>query len=257
MALMNRQTLKNYFKKGNSPDEMHFAHLIDSMVNIVEDGIGRGVDDGFRISPQGYSKKLISFFENPRNTTPSWYISLNESNQKSLTFNENEEGARFTLKEGGNVGIGTPNPIHTLEVRGSAAFDTRLGSFARGAVPGDGKWHNLISGLDEIQAFEVMARIRGRKGSGKYAISHAIALSAFGGKGSSPSIRVTSASYGGFFNKLQLRWSGEVNNYALQVRTRRHYGLNDQDGQPFMIHFHITRLWSEEDQDQINSNFFI
>lgn len=256
MALVNRQTLKNYFKKGSSPNEMHFAHLIDSTVNIVEDGIGRGVDDGFRIAPQGYSKKLISFFQNARNRTPSWFIGFNDS-KDGLAFHDNEEESRLILKEGGKIGIGTDHPMHQLEVKGTAAFDTRSGSYARGIVPADGQWHNLLTDLDDIQGFEIMARARGRKGSGKYSIAHAIALSTFGGRGSSSKIRITNAHYGGFFNRIQMRWSGQVNNYNLQIRTRRHYGLNDQTGDPYFIVYNLTRLWNEEEINQVNANFYL
>ena len=89
-----------------------------------------------------------------------------------------------------------------------------------------------------------MAQISGKKGSGRYAIAHAIALATFGGYLSKWSIRKTAANYGGFLNQLQFRWTGSVNNYALQVRTRRHYGLNDQNAEPYQIKFHVTQLWS-------------
>ena len=49
MAILNRITLKNFFRKGSVPTETNFADLIDSSINIVEDGIGRSIDDGFRI----------------------------------------------------------------------------------------------------------------------------------------------------------------------------------------------------------------
>mgnify|MGYP003309971067 CR=1 FL=1 len=39
MALINRQTLKNYFQKGGFATEKHFVDLIDSSLNIVDDGI--------------------------------------------------------------------------------------------------------------------------------------------------------------------------------------------------------------------------
>ena len=64
MAILNRITLKNFFRKGSVPTETNFADLIDSSINIVEDGIGRSVEDGFRIAPMGYSKRLLSFYEN-------------------------------------------------------------------------------------------------------------------------------------------------------------------------------------------------
>lgn len=257
MAILNRQALKNFFRKGSSPNEMHFSHLIDSMVNIVEDGIGREADAGFRLTPQGYSSKLMSFFENARNTTPSWSFSLNDEGVNGLRINEAEEGPRLTFKEGGNIGIGTHNPMHRLEVKGAAAFDTRVGSFARGAVPGDGQWHDIISGLDALQAFEVVAGIKGRKGSGKYALSHVLAISTYGGRGSRSRIRKTGAAYGSFWNRLRFRWHGDIHDFSLQVKTRRHFGLQEDTGMPFPINFHVTRLWSEEDIDSINRHLYV
>jgi hypothetical protein len=124
-------------------------------------------------------------------------------------------------------------------------MDARKGTFKIGQVPGDAKWHNILEELDGIHAFEIMAQISGKKGSGRYAIAHAIALATFGGYLSKWSIRKTAANYGGFLNQLQFRWKGEVNNYALQVRTRRHYGLNDQNAEPYAIRFNVTQLWSD------------
>jgi len=46
MALLNRQSLINYFKKGSAPSERHFADLIESTVNIVDDGISREGENG-------------------------------------------------------------------------------------------------------------------------------------------------------------------------------------------------------------------
>ena len=51
--------------------------------------------------------------------------------------------------------------------------------------------------------------------------------------------------YSNFFNKLSFRWVGEMHNYQLQVRTRRHYGVNEVDGKPYQIKFNISRFFSE------------
>ena len=244
MAILNRITLKNFFRKGSVPTETNFADLIDSSINIVEDGIGRSVEDGFRIAPMGYSKRLLSFYENSQKSIPDWFISLNDGSSKGLTFHQSDNDHRLVLKNGGNIGIGISNPTSKLEVKGCIGMDARKGTFAEGQVPGDAKWHDIIAELDEIQAFEVMAQISGKRGSGRYAIAHAIALATFGGYLSKWSIRKTAANYGGFLNRLQFRWTGTVNNYALQVRTRRHYGLNDQNAEPYQIKFHVTKLWS-------------
>jgi hypothetical protein len=83
-----------------------------------------------------------------------------------------------------------------------------------------------------------MART-GLKGSGRFAIMHAIALSAYGHSRSR--IRRTCAHYGFFWNKLKLRWKGSTHNYSLQLRSNSNFG----SGVP--IHYSITRLWDDEE----------
>ena len=117
MAILNRITLKNFFRKGSVPTETNFADLIDSSINIVEDGIGRSVEDGFRIAPMGYSKRLLSFYENAQKSKPDWFISLNDGNSKGLAFHESDSENRLVLKNGGNIGIGISNPTSKLEVK--------------------------------------------------------------------------------------------------------------------------------------------
>jgi hypothetical protein len=117
----------------------------------------------------------------------------------------------------------------------------RIGTLLQGEVAGDGKWHDIIRKLDKPSAFEVMAKIDGRKGSGKYAIAHAIAINTFGGRSSFGKIRKTDASYG-FFNRLKFRWSGELYNYSLQVKTASHFGTDEKTDQPYPIQFQVTGL---------------
>ena len=63
MPLQNRNTLKSFFRKGQLPQETHFKDLVDSMVNKVDDGMTKTIDDGLMLSPIGTSTKLISFFK--------------------------------------------------------------------------------------------------------------------------------------------------------------------------------------------------
>lgn len=64
MAMKDRNTLKNYFRKGNLPSEANFENLIDSSVNKIDDGFSKTEDEGLMLSNIGESEKIISFYEN-------------------------------------------------------------------------------------------------------------------------------------------------------------------------------------------------
>jgi hypothetical protein len=149
MALLNRQSLINYFKKGSAPSERHFADLIESTVNIVDDGISREGENGFRITPIGRSKRLISFYKNFKQIHPEWSINLDKEQNGGLAFQEEEKKPVLVLKNGGNVGIDEENPKSKLDVNGVITSKGRVSSLLVGEVPGDGKWHTMIDGLKE------------------------------------------------------------------------------------------------------------
>jgi hypothetical protein len=245
MALLNRQSLINYFKKGSAPSERHFADLIESTVNIVDDGISREGENGFRITPIGRSKRLISFYKNFKQIHPEWSINLDKEQNGGLAFQEEEKKPLLVLKNGGNVGIDEENPKSKLDVNGVITSKGRVSSLLVGEVPGDGKWHTMIDELKEPCAFEMVVKIDGEKGSGRYAIAHLIALNTYGGSSSYGKINLTNSHYGGGYfsrNKLEFRWSGSLYNYCLQVKTGRHYGLNPTSGEPYPIKFSIGSL---------------
>lgn len=252
--LLNRESLKSLFTKGKFPSENHFAHLIDSSVNKVEDGFGKSPEDGLQLSPQGKRTQLISVYETLDRPHPDWQINLEkEGGEKGLSFDQvtiNEENevtteSRLFLGENGNVGVHTSKPWAPFEVNGTAGFKTRVGTYRYGYVPGDGQWNKILCGLTGVQAFEVVARIDGIKNRGKYAITHAIALSAFGGKLSRKRIKQTRAYYGWYWNRIELRWTGDIYDYNLEVRTNQPYG-NDEYGNLIPIKYHITKLWDDQ-----------
>jgi len=252
--ILNRDSLKQLFRKGKSPSENHFAHLIDSSLNKMEDGISKTAAEGLQLSPQGAFDQVLSVYERMDLPLPAWQIKLLRQNDaQGLSFekieknadNEPEANSRLFLANDGKIGINTTTPWAPVEVKTTLGVKTRIGTHTYGQVPGDGEWHPILSNLTGLQSFEVVARIKGPAGRAKYAITHAIALRAFGGKSSRSKIAQTRTYYGWFWNRLELRWSGSVYDYALEVRTRQHYGF-DEDGEMSMIKFHVTNLWDEQ-----------
>lgn len=241
MNLKNRETLKEFFKKGKMPAEGNFEALIDSMVNRIDDGFSKDMENGLMLSPEGSSKNLIGFFRSIEQKSAVWTMAIDaDDKHRGLCFHETGQhgGVRLFLQEGGNVGVGTIAPAYTLDVNGLAGMKGRVGTFASGTIPADGKWHNVLSDLNGCQAFEVLARV-GQPGKGRYALMHATAASTFGR--SHDKIERMQAHYGWWWNKLKIRWTGDTFSYGLQVRSRRNYGKDNP------IHFHITKLWGDEE----------
>ncbi len=238
---LNRDSLKEMFRNGSRPTEGNFSSLIESMVNKVDDGISKNLKDGLILSPEGEeSDRLISFYSNLQNSKPNWSFEMDPRKQNGLRIssplNQKNKTSLF-LSESGNVGVATETPRTPLEVNGIIAEKGRIGTHVVSAVPANGKWHNILTGLDGCKGFEIMAQV-GKKKKGRYALVKATALSTFGKSRSK--IQCVQAHYGWWWNKIAFRFTGDTHNYSLQIKTRSNYGPDEQ------IRFFITRLWDDE-----------
>ncbi|MDB4533906.1 hypothetical protein N9242_03470 [Vicingaceae bacterium] len=232
MAEKNRASLKNLFLKGNIPKEHDFQTLIDSSINKVDDGISKSKGEGFKILAEGVNGELMSFYDNVKDLNPNWYINQkSEDGNEGLNIGEPNSGSRLFIEKGGNVGIGNTRPSTKLDVNGLITSQGRVGSYTYGELPANGEWHDVLSDLNEYNAFEIVATT-GKKGA--HAIMHAIAVATYGK--SKPGISKTMGWFGSFRNKLDLRWTGTYFNYRLQVRTKSNYG------EGVLIKYNISKL---------------
>jgi hypothetical protein len=259
MTLFTRESLKNFFRKGKFPSQVHFSHLIESTVNKLDDGFSKSEKDGLMVAPQGQSQQLLSFFKQLNDTHPEWQINFKEVDQQmglniesvsTDEFGETKTHSWIFLDKKGAIGLNTQKPKHLLDVNGTVGMNTRVGSFLAGQVDGDGKWKPILTNLRGLQAFEVVARIKGPSKRGRYAFTHAIALSTFGRSRSK--VKQIRAHYGWFWNRISLKWDSNWDAdakewmHSLLIRTHTHYGNQDETGKPFPIQFHITRLWDDK-----------
>lgn len=233
MSIQNRNTLKEFFKKGQLPSETHFNDLIDSLINKVDDGLSKTIEDGLMLSPIGSAQKLISFYKSIEEKNPAWSFDINRG-EGDLSLNNHLGDTLITFTNKGNIGINNNNPQQALDIRGNIICSGRLGNKYTGKVLGDGKWHKILTALNGCHALEIVAGI-GKKKTGRYALLHAFALSTFGK--SNNKIDVRQAYYGIRSNKLELKWSGSTYDFNLEIRTRNSY-----DGD-YYIHYFISDLW--------------
>jgi len=250
MAQQNRKTLKEYFKAGNIPTEDNFSDLIDSMINIRNDGINRSQMHGFHVETTGEKNRLLSFFRSEDTRKPIWVIDMDTAgsaiNFQHADVSENSENApsRFTITNDGRIGVKNTSPLYEMDVNGTLCCSGRLGNYSNDVsarlIPADGEWHELLENLHGCQAFEIMAGV-GRARTGKYALMHAVAMNIYGNRGK---IRYTQSTYMSRNNAIRLKWSGNKKGFTLKMRTMCDYG--ETDAGIINVQYSITKLWFDQ-----------
>ncbi|WP_047237051.1 hypothetical protein [Chromobacterium subtsugae] len=260
MTSRSRESLKRFFREGSMPSENHFADLIDSMLNMSDEGFRKTVQHGFEVyAPQGHDA-LLSFFRDQDPEVPVWRAELGGTHDalqlrgRPRVSGEAlggvlEEPSLLCLTQDRRVGIGTDAPQTELDVVGVLRSAGRRGAYERKlALPiwADGQWQDLTDQLEGCQAFEVMAGA-GHRGHGRFGLLHAIAVNTYNPTlgwldwfNRKRGIRYTHGYYSRRCDKLQLRWlgsSGRAASYRLQIRTGCDFGKNVR------IQAELTQLW--------------
>ncbi|WP_292916570.1 hypothetical protein [Nitrosomonas sp.] len=232
------------------PSEVAFADLIDSTLNLIDDGFDRTVEDGLKVSQLG-DGKLMSFYQNMATLSAMWSVGIDKATT-NLSFGNQSNPHVLTLSSIGpvdpdsagaakmGVGINTAIPRFELDVAGTIASYGRVGQRGELAVPADGNWHDVTEMLTGCQAFEVVAGVGGKDADGKFALMHAFALNTYNTKGH---ITYHQSHYGAKCNRLELRWQNGENvenfEYKLQLRVEASYGDN------IWVNYYMTRLWHD------------
>ena len=251
MAKRNRITLKQFFQRGALPTESQFHDLIDSNLNMVDEGFDRSAEYGVEISPLGDKPTLLSFYRDQQDGKPAWTIRHDEK-RENLLVEVPGEAPTLSVAPGHRVGINKPNPLHELDVDGIVASHGRMG--VQGRVLANGQWHVIVGGLSGCHAFEVVAGT-GKKRTGHYALMHAFAVNAFNPRGwffnfLNLKRRITyhQAYYRSMRSKLKLRWRPADTRAGLQQHPLYQLELrsNFDFGPEIYIQYNITRLWFDD-----------
>lgn len=233
MAKRNRQTLKKSFSKGQKPSERDFENLIDSTLNILDDGFSKSPESGIELSPLiGEKRVVMSVFRESGNPNPEWEISIGTAGElKICQFGKDNSIPAIVLHTDGSIEIGSERS--NVILKGQLASPGRKGTYIEDSVPADGQWHDMSEDMEGVCALEVVAAA-GRRHSGKHAVLVAMATHCFGARAKIKNIR---SCYGMFGNKIKLRWVKHGLACRLQIKTIFNYGEDMQ------IHFQVSRLW--------------
>jgi hypothetical protein len=240
----NRETLLTMF---HDPD---LKDLVASSINKLSDGIDTDSVNGLKLEARGTQQRLLSFYKKIQEKAPVWDIAFStDKKTEGLNFAERGE-SRLFLQNGGNIGVGTTQPLFKMQVEGMVSMQGRVGTFASGQIPADGVWHIILNNLDGCQGFEIMAHINDDS-TARFALTHAILLMS-NKKGSKNRIRSVDAAsswlWGWLFNKIRFKWTldeqfstNDAPRYCLAIRSRTRFGM--PGGAMMNVFYRVTKLW--------------
>lgn len=266
----SRATLKAHFQTGSLPEQQHFEALIDSCLNLREDGFSRTDSDGWRIHSQAQHDGLLSFHRDSADSEPLWSAGFAKGTDRWVLRSGDATGdAVLTLDRRGRAGIGVSAPLAALDVNGALRCAGRIGTAPKTPAPvANGDWFDITGDLHGCHAYEVMAGAGRPDDRNHFALMHATAMNCYHPiwwqnllRDKRP-IRATHAHYARRRDRLELRWVtindkyGKDALYRLQIRSRSDYLGHERrrlgpDGVPpeqeVKLYVYLTPLWFQPD----------
>lgn len=226
--------MKGYFGSGKIPTGRQFEDLIDSMLNVVDDGMDKSAGNGLQLSPLEDDGPVLEFFGNILDDEPLWKVRVNRRDGALRIQKGGEEESRLVLHPDGQIDV-----RGDVGIQGTVRATAFMGNYNAGRFPADGQWHDLSLEAEGkpsgCRAYRVVAGC-GKKGKGKYALLEATAIHCYG---SHRKIRGVQSWFGMRFNRIQLRWNKQGETWHLQIRTRCDYG------EEVSIRFRVEELWQD------------
>ena len=234
MAKANRETLKGYFSNGKMPTGSQFGDLVDSMLNIVDDGMNRTGGNGLQLSPLEENSPVLEFYSGILDDKPLWEIRVDRKREALELSIGGDDIPLLTLFPDRKISLNGD-----VEVSGTVSAAGFLGNYRCGEVLADGKWYDVTdedgANPSGCRAYRIVAGC-GRKGKGKYALTEATAIQCYG---EHKKVYYRQSWFGMHFNRLKFRWHQEGKAWRLQMRSRCNYGKEA------VIRFRITELWQD------------
>ena len=95
MTRRTRQMLQEQFKYGKMPTEEDFSDLIESMLNMLDEGFDKTPEAGFKVA-QLRDGKLVSFYKDINIGNALWSLGLEKSSD-NLSIQDARNQALLTL----------------------------------------------------------------------------------------------------------------------------------------------------------------
>lgn len=251
------------------PNAQHFEDLVESTLNLKEDGFERSEQDGVVIKT-GRSDNLLSYSRYDTQDI-QWRVSLNDGSlqwsRPNLTGAGSEQKPAMSLSSSTVVSPAaladgaSRQTRHSslLDIAGFVRSEGRSGSFTT-EFNADKTWRPITLPLRGCHAFEVVAGASGKPGDGRYALMHAIALKAhqnsrFLGRWIDRyrGIRMTQNYYRSRHYRLRLRWwpwyeskvdqRPESTWYRLYLKCNCRY--DELDPESARVRVQVQKLWDD------------
>lgn len=275
MAKRDRGTLKRFFEKGALPSADHFADLLDSTLNIRDDGFSKTPNEGLQLSSLENKEALMSFYHRVDFDEAVWSIKFSEQAANNIDFVSNVPAAQsateavlpqavVSLNPNGFVGINNSTPSSALDVNGTIKAKAIMG-IEEQPVMADGNWYNVSEGLQGAHCFEITAAV-GIPNTSMYAILNCTAVGMFEKTSKwrhmfsfSKRFKKQHVAYSQFSHRIKIRWHRQDNGlYYLQLGTRCDYNyFAKKQNQPIndgiRVRFHIRSLWQDHSLQSCNT----
>lgn len=198
----DRKTLKGYFQTGKIPTEEHFAELIDSCHNILDDGQVHPVI----IYPRESAGVLAKIYrEKPgggESDAVCWSLSI-DSDKNLILANEQEEKVLSITQE---------KHISFFDKTPAKGANAELAI----SVPSDGQWHNLPIETDGCSACRIVVCYEYAK-TKKQKVTEVIVSQCYGRR-----LKISGSKKfcGCHFGKILFRWNKTEGKRHLEARCR-------------------------------------
>lgn len=222
----DRNTLKTYFKKGQTPTEGQFAELIDSMTNIVEDGQIAGTGKGWTFCPKQDGTLELGLYTDESATEtgpPVWTIAVTPE-KKLLIRNTGGETVLEAAQDKSVILHGSltvEDGITATAYKTGGGGEPSPGGEEYVTIPADKQWHDLPIDVSRegfgCRVYRIYASFR-EQGTGLCRLTR---VTAIWQNRMEQQIESPQKHWWGWSGSVRFRWEEHGGTPCLQMRSKK------------------------------------